>query len=88
MHFAFQLICNKIYNIINPNNAIYNQSDTGSPSFGGCNNYIFLICEKFLSNDFNFVRTMRDYGGETKSCEINGGNVNFKVDELAVFQIY
>ena len=31
---------------------------------------------------------MKDYGGEIKNFEINGGNSKFKVEELEVFQIY
>ena len=86
--FCFSINLHKIYNIINPNRAMYNQSTDGSPSFGGSSNYIFRITEKFLNNDRNFVDKMKDYGGEIKEYEINGGNYNFKVDELEVFQIY
>ena len=83
--FCFSINLHKIYNIIQPNHALYNQSSDGCPSFGG---YIFLIKEKFLNNKRSFVDKMIDYGGEIKDYEINGGNKKFKVDELEVFQIY
>ena len=86
--FCFSINLHKIYNIINPNHAIYNQSGDGSPSFGGSCNYIFRITENFLNNKNSFVDKMIDYVGEKKNFEINGGNKKFKVDELEVFQIY
>ena len=84
--FCFSLNLNKIYNIINPNCALYNQSGNGSPSFG-FSPYIFLLYNKFLSSNSNLVEKMVQYKGESHPCEINGGNRVFQVKELEVFQI-
>ena len=44
--FCFSINLNKIYNIINPIFAMYNQSDDGSPSFG-FSPYVFLLRNRF-----------------------------------------
>ena len=84
--FCFSVNLNKIYNIIDPRRAMYNQSGDGSPSFG-YSPYVFLLRNGFLKSEANFVEKMGNYNGETKSCEINGGNPNFRVNESEVFQI-
>ena len=84
--FCFSLNLNKIYNIINPKNALHIQSTDGRPSFGS-NKYVFLLQNNFLNTTSNYVEKITDYTGENNDYEINGGKQSFKVDELEVFQI-
>ena len=84
--FCFSINLNKIYDIAVPERALYKQTLDGSPSFG-FSPYAFIIHNMFLKSDNNFTEKMIHYKGEAKAHEINGGNRNFKVDELEVFQI-
>jgi len=84
--FCFSINLNKIYNIVNPKYALHIQSYESRPSFGS-NSYTFLLENEFLKSKDNYVQKMLDYKGEAKNYEINGGNENFKVSELEVFQI-
>ena len=76
----------KIYNIINPNYALHIQRCDSRPSFGS-NSYVFLLQNQFLKADINYTEKISDFEGESQVYEINGGNRNFKVKELEVFQI-
>ena len=84
--FCFSINLNKIYNIKKPEYALHIQSLDGRPSFGS-NKYVFILQNKFLTSDNNYVEKMTDYKGETEYFEINGKNKNFKVNELEVYQI-
>ena len=84
--FCFSLNLKKIYNIINPKNALHCQSYDSRPSFGS-NSYVFLIGNNFLSNSSSSTDKMVDYSGETKESEINGEQTYFQVDQLEVFKI-
>lgn len=85
--FMFSYNLKKIYNIVNPQYALHRQSGDGRLSFGS-NSYVFLLGNNFLNRNSSTTDKMIDYRGESTEREINGGEKNFKVLELEVFQIY
>ena len=84
--FIFSYNLKKIYNIKNPKYALHRQSGDGRISFGS-SSYVFLLGNNFLNRNSSTTDKMIDYIGENMDKEINGGEKNFKVLELEVFQI-
>lgn len=84
--FIFSYNLKKIYNIKNPQYALHRQSGDGRFSFGS-SSYVFLFGRNFLKKNSSSTDKMIDYLGENLEREINGGDKNFQILELEVFQI-
>ena len=84
--FLFSHNLKKIYNIKEPKYAMHCQSGDCRFSFGS-RTYAIIIGNNFLSKFTGRVDKMEDYSGESSDMEINGGERDYKVLELEVYQI-
>ena len=84
--FIFSYNLKKIYNIKKPEYALHCQSGDCRLSFGSTS-YAILIGNNFLAKYTGRIDKMDDYSGESSEREINGGDKEYKVLELEVFQI-
>jgi hypothetical protein len=84
--FIFSYNLKKIYNIKKPEYALHCQSGDCRLSFGSTS-YAILIGNNFLAKYSGRIDKMDDYSGESSEREINGGDKEYKVLELEVFQI-
>ena len=84
--FIFSYNLKKIYKIKNPEFALHCQSGDCRLSFGSTS-YAILLGNNFLTKNSGRIGEMIDYNGETSKMEINGGEKDYQVLELEVFQI-
>jgi hypothetical protein len=84
--FIFSYNLKKIYKIKNPEFALHCQSGDCRLSFGSTS-YAILLGNNFLTKNSGRIGEMIDYSGENSKMEINGGEKDYQVLELEVFQI-
>ena len=75
----------KIYNYVKGNDAIYHDNNYG-PSFKYC---IYLRNDFSKNENYTFDKNNANhhYSGFNRDYELNGGEKNFSVAEIEVFQI-
>ena len=80
--FIFSLDKLKIYNVINNNTAVYWSSSYGA-MFGGS---ITVVVNKFFSKDC-YANSKNAYYQIPESYDYNGGESNYRIKEIEVYQI-
>ena len=83
--FVFSIDYMKIYNHVNGTHAIYHDNNYG-PSFYYCI-YLQNDFSKNENNTYDKNNANRLYSGFNRDYELNGGEKNFSVAEIEVFQI-